>query len=70
MRVFFGGYCSVSDRKVGCCLEPKGNEVNPGGGNVGGPGPPDREQDKQSTASREGVNSTMEQEEDRKKGQA
>ncbi len=60
----------VSDRGVGCCLEPKGNRVNPGGGYVGGPGPPGREQDKQSTASREGVNSTTEQEEDGKKGQA
>ncbi len=24
---------------MGCCLEPKGNGVNPGGGNEGGPGP-------------------------------
>ncbi len=29
----------VSDREVGWCLEPKGNGVNPGRGNVGGPGP-------------------------------
>jgi hypothetical protein len=35
-----------------------------------GPGPPDREQDKQSTASREGVNNIMEQEEEGKKSQA
>jgi hypothetical protein len=41
-----------------------------GGGGRRGPGPPDREQDKQLTASREGVNSAMEQEEDGKKGQA
>ncbi len=37
----------VSDREVGCYLEPKGNGVNPGGGDEGGPGPPSREQDKQ-----------------------
>ncbi len=55
---------------MGYCLEPKGNGVNPGEGDKGGPGPPDRGQDKQLTASREGVNSTMEQEEDGKKGQA
>ncbi len=36
----------VSDREVGCCLEPKGNGVNPGGGDEGGPSPPSREQDK------------------------
>ncbi len=41
-----------------------------GGVDEGGPGPPDREQDKQLTASREGVNSAMEQEEDGKKCQA
>jgi hypothetical protein len=35
-----------------------------------GPSPPDRELDKLSTASREGVNSSMEQEEDGKKSQA
>jgi hypothetical protein len=60
---------SVSDRRVGCCLEPKGNGVNPGEGDEGGPGPPSREQDKQLTVSRGGDNSIMEQEEDRKKGQ-
>jgi hypothetical protein len=61
---------AVSDREVGCCLEPKENGVNPGGGDDGGPGPPGREQDKQLTASREGDNSIMEWEEDGKKGQA
>ncbi len=41
-----------------------------GGGMREGPSPPDRELDKLSTASREGVNSSMEQEEDGKKSQA
>jgi hypothetical protein len=58
----------VSDRGMGCCLEPKGNGVNPGGGDEGGPGPPSRDRDKQLTA-RRGVDSIMEQEEDGKKGQ-
>ncbi len=60
----------ISDRGVGCCLEPEGNGINPGGGNEGGPGPPSEEQDKQLTASRGGDNSLMEWEEDGKKGQA
>jgi hypothetical protein len=51
-------------------LEPKGNGVNPGGGDDRGPDPPSREQDKQLTASRGGDNSIMEREEDGKKGQA
>ncbi len=63
-------YIIVPDRRVGCCLGPKGNGVNPGGGDEGGPGPPDGERDKQSTASREGVNRNMEQEEEGKKSQA
>jgi hypothetical protein len=29
----------VPDRRVGCCLGPKGNGVNLGRGNEGGPGP-------------------------------
>jgi hypothetical protein len=33
------GKGSVSDRRVGCCLEPKGNGVNPGGGMREGPAP-------------------------------
>jgi hypothetical protein len=61
---------TVSDRGAGCCLEPKENGVNPGGGDEGGPSPPDRGQDKQLTTSRGGDNSIMEQEEDGKKGQA
>jgi hypothetical protein len=36
------GRGSVSDRGVGCCLEPKGNGTNLGEGNEGGPGPPKR----------------------------
>ncbi len=52
------------------CLEPKENGVNPGGGDKGGPGPPDREQDKQLTTSRGGDNNIMEREEDGTKGQA
>ncbi len=60
----------VFDRRVGCCLEPEGNGVNPGGGKEGGPGPPSGEQDKQLTASRGGDNSLMEREEDDRKGQA
>ncbi len=64
------GKGSVSDKEVGCCLEPKGNRVNPGGGDEGGPAPPSREQDKQVTTSRGGDNSIMEGEEDGKKGQA
>jgi hypothetical protein len=55
----------VSDRKVGRCLEPEGNGVNPGRGNGGGPGPPSREQDKQLITNRGGDNSFMEQQEGR-----
>ncbi len=54
---------------MGCCLEPKGNGVNPVGGNEAGPGPPSEEQDKNLSASR-GDNSLVEREEDGKKGQA
>jgi hypothetical protein len=39
------------------------------GGNEGGSGPPDRQQDKLLTASKEGDNSAMEQEEDERKSQ-
>jgi hypothetical protein len=55
---------SVPDRRVGCCLGPEGNGVNPGRGDEGGPSPPDRERDKQSTSSKEEGNSNMEQEEE------
>ncbi len=61
---------SVSDREVGCCLEPMENGANLGGEGEGGPGPPSGQQDKQSTSSRGGDNSIMEREEDSKKGQA
>jgi hypothetical protein len=30
---------SVPDSRVGCCLGPKGNGVNPGGRDEGGPAP-------------------------------
>jgi hypothetical protein len=60
----------VSNRGVGCCLEPEGNGVNSVGGDEGGPVPPSGEQDKQLTASREGDNILMEWEEDGRKGQA
>jgi hypothetical protein len=33
---------------VGCCLGPDGNGVSPGEGGKVGPGPPDKERDKQS----------------------
>jgi hypothetical protein len=59
----------VPDRRVGCCLGPEGNGVNPGRGNDGGPSLPDRERDKQSTACKERGNSNMEQEEEGKKSQ-
>ncbi len=48
--------------RVGHCLGPEGNGVSSGEGGEGGPGPPRREEDKQSTPSREGDN--MEQEEE------
>ncbi len=57
----------VPNRRVGCCLGPEGNGINRWEGGEGGPGPPDKEQDKQSTASNEGGN--MEQEEEGKKSQ-
>ncbi len=50
------------------CLEPDGNGVSSKRGAEGGPGPPDKEGDKQSTPSKEG--GSMEQEEERKKSQA
>jgi hypothetical protein len=49
----------VSDREAGRCLKPKGNGVNPGGGNGGGPGPPSGDQDKQLITSRGGGTSLM-----------
>ncbi len=58
----------VPDTRIGHCLEPEGNGVSSGEGVEGGPGPPDKEGDKQSTPSKEGVN--MEQEEEGKKTQA
>ncbi len=54
--------------RVGHCLEPEGNGVNSGEGGEGGPGPPSREEDKQSTPSKEG--GIMEQEEEGRTSQA
>ncbi len=48
-------------REVGRCLESKGNGVNPGRGNGGGPGPPSGEQYKQLNTSKGEGNSLMEQ---------
>ncbi len=53
---------------VECCLGPERNGVSPGGRGEGGPGPPEKELDKQSNPSKEGGN--MEQEEEGKKSQA
>jgi hypothetical protein len=38
----------VPNMEVGCCLESEGNRVNVGEGSEGGPGPLEREKDKQS----------------------
>ncbi len=46
----------MPDTKVGRCLEPDGNGVSPGEGGEVGPGPPNKEGDKQSTPSEEGGN--------------
>ncbi len=54
--------------RVGRCLGPEGNGVSSVDGSEGGPGSPSREEDKQSTPSREGGN--MEQEEEGRMGQA
>ncbi len=48
--------------RVGHCLGPEGNGVSSGEGGEGEPGPPSREEDEQSTPSKEGGN--MEQEEE------
>jgi hypothetical protein len=37
---------TVLDGEAGKCMDPEGNEVNPGKG-LGGPGPPSEDQDKQ-----------------------
>jgi hypothetical protein len=56
------GKRSVPNMRVGCCLGPEGNWVSSGEGGKGGPGPPSREEDKQSSHSNEG--GIMEQEEE------
>ncbi len=62
------GKGSVPYKEVGSCQGPGGNGVRPGEGGKGGPGPPDKGRDKQSSPSKEGGN--MEQEEEGKKSQA
>ncbi len=59
---------SVPDTRVGRCLGPEGNRVSSIEGGEGGPGPPDKEGDKQSTPSKEGGN--MEKEEEGRTSQA
>ncbi len=53
---------------IGRCPGPKGNGVSPEEKGDGGPGPPDKKQDKQSSPSKEGGN--MEQDEEGRKSQA
>ncbi len=53
---------------VESCLVPEENGVSPVEGGKGGPGPPDKERDKQSNPSKGGSN--IEQEEEKKKSQA
>ncbi len=50
------------------CLGPEGNGVSSGVGGEGGPGPPDKEREKQSNPSKEGGD--LEQKEEGKKSQA
>ncbi len=53
---------TVADKGAGRCMDPEGNEVNPGKGSGGGPpSPPSGEQDKQLISSRGGGNTLMEQ---------
>jgi hypothetical protein len=54
--------------RVGLCLGPEGNGGSSGEVGERGPGPPSREEDKQSTPNKEGGN--MEQEEEGRTGQA
>ncbi len=58
----------MSYKGVGRCLGPERNGVSLGVGGEGGPGPPDRGQDKQFSPSKEGGN--LEQEEEGKESQA
>jgi hypothetical protein len=59
---------AVPFKGVGCCLGPEGNGVSSREGGEGGPGPPDKEGDKQSNPSKKGGN--MEQEEEGKRSHA
>jgi hypothetical protein len=61
-------YVSVPYAGIEQCLGPEGNGVSPEERRDGGPGPPDKEQDKQSSPSEEGGN--MEQEVEGRKSQA
>ncbi len=54
--------------RVGRCLGPEGNGFSSAEGGEGGPGPPSRYEDKQSTLSKEGGN--MEQEKEGRTGRA
>ncbi len=59
----------MPDTRVGrCLLGPEGNRVSSREGGEGGPGPPDKKQDKQPSPSKEGGN--LVQEEEEKKSQA
>ncbi len=58
----------MPNMRVGRCPRPEGNGVSSGEGGEGGPGPPSKEEDKQSTPSKEGGN--MEQEEEGRMGRA
>ncbi len=54
--------CSVPDMTAGHCLGPEVNGVSSGESGEGGPGPPRRREDKQSTPSKEGGNMGKEEE--------
>ncbi len=58
----------MPDTRARCRLGPEGNGVSSGEGCEGGPGPPSKEGDKQSTPSKEGDN--MEKEEEGRTSQA
>jgi hypothetical protein len=72
-RKNLGSNCTYSDvivpnMRVGRCLGPEGNGVSSREGGEGGPGPPSREEDEQSTPNKECGN--MEQEEGGRTGRA
>ncbi len=55
----------MPDTRARRCLGPEGNGVSSREGGEGGPGPPNKEGDKQSTPSKEGGNMEQEEEEGR-----